>query len=387
MPLDLPALRRPLLRWYATAKRDLPWRRTLDPYSILVSELMLQQTQVKTALPYYEKFLKRFPTAKTLAAATEEQVLAAWAGLGYYRRARFLHAAAKVVTAAGKFPSTIESIRELPGVGAYTAAAVGSICFNLPAAVVDGNVIRVLARLLALEADPTKGDGAQAVKDAAQAFLDPNHPGDFNQAVMELGASLCSPTKPQCPVCPLRNQCTAFLAHKAEDYPKLPERAEGKVLYKAVVLAVRGKGAKLQVLAQPRKVAKGAAKAKAAEAGRAADRLQGFWAFPEVEITEAGLEAAETAALKEARRLLGKQADVAGRLSKHRHSITIYDIHLWPFWFKDEGAKALTGGWEWVGLAALEKKPLASAEKKLLGLLKDALEPGREEQGQLGLKI
>ncbi|HXC64365.1 MAG TPA: A/G-specific adenine glycosylase [bacterium] len=387
MPLDLPTLRRPLLRWYAAAKRDLPWRRTLDPYSILVSELMLQQTQVKTALPYYEKFLKRFPTAKALAAATEEQVLAAWAGLGYYRRARFLHAAAKAVTAAGAFPSTIEGIRELPGVGAYTAAAVGSICFNLPAAVVDGNVIRVLARLLALEADPTKGGGAQAIKDTAQAFLDPNHPGDFNQAMMELGASLCSPTKPQCPACPLKGQCAAFLAHKAEDFPKLPERAEGKVLYKSVVLAVRGKGAKLQVLAQPRKLAKGAAKAKAAEAGRAADRLQGLWSFPEVEITEGGLEMAEAAALKEARRLLGKQTDVAGRLGKHRHNITIYDIHLWPFWFRDEGGMDMKGGWEWVGIAALEKKPLASAEKKLLGLLKDALEPGREEQGQLGLKI
>jgi A/G-specific adenine glycosylase len=387
MPLDLPALRRPLLRWYATAKRDLPWRRTLDPYSILVSELMLQQTQVKTALPYYEKFLKRFPTAKALASAGEEQVLAAWAGLGYYRRARFLHAAAKAITAAGAFPSTLEGIRALPGVGAYTAAAVGSICFNLPTAVVDGNVNRVLARLLALEDDPTKGAGAQAIRDTAQAFLDFNHPGNFNQAVMELGASLCSPSKPQCPACPLKGQCAAFLAHKAEDYPKLPERSKGRTIYKAVVLAVRGRGARLQVLAQPRQAAKGVAKAKAIEAGQAADRLQGFWCFPEVEITEGGVELAEAAALKEARRHLGRQVDVTGRLAKLRHSITIYDIHLWPFWFKDEGSKALKGGWEWVGLAALEKKPLASAERKLLGQLKDALEPGGEAQGQLGLKI
>ncbi|HTB34504.1 MAG TPA: hypothetical protein VK842_06545, partial [bacterium] len=176
-------------------------------------------------------------------------------------------------------------------------------------------------------------------------------------------------------------------AHKAEDYPKLPERAEGKTLYKAVVLAVRGKGAKLQVLAQPRKAAKGAAKAKAAQAGRAADRLQGFWAFPELELGEGAADGAESAALKEARRILGKEVELAGRLAKHRHNITIYDIHLWPFWFKDEAGRELKGGWEWVGLAALEKKPLASAEKKLLGLLKDALEPGSEAQGQLGLKI
>lgn len=370
-PSDHLSARRALLAWYHKAKRDLPWRHTSDPYAILVSELMLQQTQVKTVLPYYAKFLKAFPTPQALAKAPEDKVLAAWAGLGYYRRARFLHAAAKAVAAQGRFPSTLEGIRELPGVGAYTAAAVGSIAFGLPVAVVDGNVIRVISRLLALDSDASKGAGAEAVRETAQALLDPKQPGDFNQAVMELGASLCSPTKPQCPACPLQSHCAGFLAGKPEAYPRLPARAATQLLVKAVVLALQGTGARAQVLLKQRK---------------ASDRLQGFWALPEVEMKLEDWTAAELLAVKEAKKLLGKGVVLAGRLPKLRHSITVYDIHLLPFWFKAKDAEP-KGGWEWVGLGRAGKLPLAAAEKKLLEALKKAKDPGGDEDRQLGLKI
>ena len=381
MTRDNVAIRSALLKWYGVAARDLPWRRTSDPYRILVSELMLQQTQVKTVIPYYEKFLKRFPSAGALAKASEHDVLAAWAGLGYYRRARFLHAAAQAITAQRAFPRDLEGIRALPGVGDYTAAAVGSIAFGLAAAVVDGNVIRVLARLLALDADPTKGAGAAAIKEAAQALLDAKRPGDFNQAMMELGASLCSPTKPQCPACPLAKHCAAFLAGKPEAYPQLPARAGTRTLFKAVALVVAGKGPQAKVLARPRTAG------KKPPAGAAADRLQGFWAFPEAELDGDDAAVAEAAATKEARKLAGKAASLSGRLPKLRHGITIYDIHLLPFLFTAAAGEP-QAGWEWVTLAKLDKLPLAAAEKRLLAQLRAALQPGADEaQGQLGLKL
>jgi A/G-specific adenine glycosylase len=365
-PSERPALRRALLSWYDRAKRDLPWRRTSDPWAILVSEFMLQQTQVKTVLPYYEKFLKRFPTPAALAQASEEQVLAAWAGLGYYRRARFLHAAAKAVAAAGGFPDTLEGIRALPGVGAYTAAAVGSIAFGLPVAVVDGNVIRVLARLLALEADAGRGEGAERIRQTAQALVDPKHPGDFNQAVMELGALLCSPSRPQCPVCPLRTYCAAHLAGNPEAYPKLPERAATRRLYKAVALVVQGRGAKARLLMKPR------GEAGKPKPGQAADRLKGFWALPEVELAAEDWGLAQKAAAKAVKRLLGGDVLLAGRLPKLRHGITIYDIHLLPFWFRCAELET-QHGWEWVPLARIGQRPLAAAETKLLAALRRVL--------------
>lgn len=368
-----------LLRWYSKAKRDLPWRHTSDPYAILVSELMCQQTQIKTVLPFYAKFMKLFPAAEVLAKASEQQVLAAWAGLGYYRRARFLHAAAKQVAEAGLFPQSLEGIRALPGVGEYTAAAVGSIAFGIPAPVVDGNVIRVLSRLTALELDASKGEGAKKIRETAQALLDPKRPGDFNQALMELGALVCSPTKPGCVSCPLKQHCAAFLAGKPEAYPKMPERAATKTLFKAVLLVMQGKGAKLQVLAKERSGKKAAAQ------GQAADRLKGFWGFPELELPIEDWTAAELLATKEAKKLLGKGVALSGRLAKHRHNITVYDIHLLPIKFEVKAAEPKSG-WEWVTLTKLHKLPLASAEKKLLLSLEKSLQPS-QGQAQLGLGI
>jgi len=207
---DLAGLRARLLAWYSANRRDLPWRRGTDPYAIWVSEIMLQQTRVAVVVERYQAFLARFPTLESLARAAEEDVLALWSGLGYYRRAHMLLKAAQFI--AGRqmtsLPSSSEELRKLPGIGAYTAAAIASIAFGEPVAVVDGNVERVLCRLQGWEFSP----GAEAalkrsVHDLADRLLDPAQPGDFNQAMMELGATVCLPRNPQCLVCPFAAEC------------------------------------------------------------------------------------------------------------------------------------------------------------------------------------
>ena len=195
--------RRNLLAWYDAHKRDLPWRRDRDPYRVWISEIMLQQTRVNAVVDYYQRFLWRFPTVEKLAAAREASVLAAWSGLGYYRRARMLHAAAKQIAKerGGKFPESSAELRALPGIGRYTGAAIASIAFGEPAAVVDGNVERVLERL---SGNGLTGSDAWPM---AEHLLDPQRPGDFNQAMMELGATVCLPRGPVCAACPVKAFC------------------------------------------------------------------------------------------------------------------------------------------------------------------------------------
>jgi len=195
--------RRSLLAWYDDYARDLPWRANRDPYRVWLSEIMLQQTRAAAVIEHYQEFLRRFPTVERLAAAHEASVLAAWSGLGYYRRARMLHAAAKVVARehGGKFPEKHEGLRELPGIGRYTAAAIASIAFDEPVAVVDGNVERVLLRVSG------KRLMGEELWRAANELLDAKRPGDFNQAMMELGATVCTPRAPACLTCPVVELC------------------------------------------------------------------------------------------------------------------------------------------------------------------------------------
>ncbi|MHB8215820.1 MAG: A/G-specific adenine glycosylase [Candidatus Sulfotelmatobacter sp.] len=196
-------LRKELLGWYDAHARDLPWRASRDPYRVWLSEIMLQQTRVAAVIAHYHEFLHRFPTVKKLATARETSVLAAWSGLGYYRRARMMHAAAKVIVRehGGKFPSTAEALLALPGVGRYTAAAIASIAFDQPTAVVDGNVERVLQRVFGRHV------GGEELWTAANYLLDAKRPGDFNQAMMELGAMVCTPRAPACLTCPVIKVC------------------------------------------------------------------------------------------------------------------------------------------------------------------------------------
>jgi A/G-specific adenine glycosylase len=231
------SLRRDLLSWFDRHRRDLPWRRTRDPYRIWVSEVMLQQTRVEAVVPYYERFLARFPTVADLANAPIDEVLALWSGLGYYQRARQLHAAARRIADEGEFPRTLDRLLELPGVGSYTAAAVASIAFGLAVPVLDGNVERVMARRLALAEDPRRGASRALLMTAAAALLDPSRPGDGNQALMELGATLCLPRQPRCELCPLRPGCVAAEEGRPELYPtpRRRRRTEIRQLLVAVV--------------------------------------------------------------------------------------------------------------------------------------------------------
>src|SRR5664279_1877739 len=210
---------RRLVRWYRAHERELPWRRTPAPYPVWLSEVMLQQTTVEVIAARWERFLSRFPTIGALARAPEREVLAEWRGLGYYARARNLHRAAKAVVRAGAFPRTLAGLRALPGVGAYTAAAISSICFGIPEPVVDGNVVRVLCRLNGLRLDPKAPATLAKVRALARPLVLAQNPGDHNQAVMELGALVCTPRAPRCGVCPLRTLCRAAASTRGRRAP------------------------------------------------------------------------------------------------------------------------------------------------------------------------
>lgn len=213
--------RQALLEWYRKERRDLPWRRTRDPYRIWLSEVMLQQTRVDQALYYYEQFAARFPNVTRLARAEIDEILRLWEGLGYYSRARNMHKAARRIVShhGGQFPCTYEEIIALQGIGPYTAAAIMSIAYDEPLPVVDGNVTRVICRLFAIGGDIRSGAVKKQVSEKAGQFLDRKHPGDFNQAMMELGATICTPRSPRCTDCPLQNSCLAYQQDRISLYP------------------------------------------------------------------------------------------------------------------------------------------------------------------------
>ncbi len=219
---ELASFRKQLLGWFRQFRRDLPWRRTKDPYRIWLSEIMLQQTRVAAVIPYYERFLERFPDIRSLAAAPREEVLRLWSGLGYYGRAHNLHKAAQQIVAkhGGQFPTRMEDALALPGIGNYTAAAILSIAFDAKSAVLDGNVARVLARLRAIRGDLRVGRRWQNLQKTADALLDSQSPGDWNQAMMELGATLCTPKSPQCLLCPVNPFCEGRKQGIAEILPE-----------------------------------------------------------------------------------------------------------------------------------------------------------------------
>lgn len=252
-----------LAAWYDQHQRDLPWRRSRDPYAIWLSEIMLQQTRVTAVIPYYERFLARFPDYQTLAAAPESDLLAAWAGLGYYSRARNLQAAARQMVAAGGFPTTYEGIRALPGVGDYTAGAIASIAYGLPRVGLDGNVLRVLARYLAEPGDITHPATRQRLQAFAESTLDPAHPGRHQQALIELGATLCLPRNPQCLLCPLAAECQARQQGIAQQLPIKLRKAQ-PILESRTLLLIRRRG-KLLLWQRPPE----------------SRRLAGFWELPD----------------------------------------------------------------------------------------------------------
>lgn len=222
-------LRRALLRWYDANRRALPWRRDRNSYRVWVAEVMLQQTRIEVVVPAYRRFLRAFPTLKKLTSASEDQVLSLWSGLGYYSRARDLHRAARLLLSSGAhaFPRDYEAARRLPGVGPYTAAAVLSIAHDLPYVAVDGNVVRVLSRLACLQRPDSNGGPHRSL---AEQLLDRKRPGDWNQALMELGETLCLPKAPHCGECPVRRHCRAFSENRVDRHPPpKPRRAQEKI--------------------------------------------------------------------------------------------------------------------------------------------------------------
>ncbi len=302
-------LQRALLAWYRRERRPLPWRATRDPYAIWVSEAMLQQTQVTTVIPYYERWLLRFPTLAALAAAPEDEVLRHWQGLGYYSRARRLHQAARVVLErhGGHLPASEEQRRALPGVGAYTAGAVASIAFGQAVPVVDGNVVRVLTRLDALRGDPTRAPLSAELWRRARALLPQRAPGDFNQALMELGATVCTPRSPRCAACPLQSRCKALRLGLVERLPELPRRPP--VTHTREVSLIVTRGARSLVERVP----------------KAASRSAGLWSFPSAELapSEAPLDA-----LRALARARGLELGPPTLLQELSYSVTRFRVAL-----------------------------------------------------------
>ena len=300
-----PGLRQLLLTWFDRHQRDLPWRRTQDPYAIWVSEIMLQQTQVATVIPYRERFLRIFPTVNILAEASEDAVFAQWKGLGYYSRARNLHAAAKQVVAehGGQFPKTAAELRELPGFGRYTAGAVASIAFGEEAALVDGNVARVFSRLFAVEGAP--GDKAREARlwEIADGLVVGERPGIWNQALMELGALVCRMDSPTCLLCPVRSGCQALKQGRVSELPPVRVRAERKHLRLQAAVWRRGEGVLL-----------------AKRAGRGL--FGGLWELPSAEATD-GEALGETLA-----RACGVKIQVVKPLGEVRRVLTHRNLEI-----------------------------------------------------------
>ena len=219
-----------LIRWYSHQKRDLPWRRTNNPYKIWLSEIILQQTRVNQGMPYYLNFVDKYPTVNDLAAAQEQEVLRLWQGLGYYSRARNLHSCAKMVVGEydGQFPNKFEELLKLKGIGRYTAAAIASMAFNQVNAVVDGNVYRVLSRVFGLYDDIAETKSAKVFEKLANELIPKDQPGEFNQAIMDFGAIQCTPKSPACAICPLSDSCYAFNKGETEQLPVKTKKVKVK---------------------------------------------------------------------------------------------------------------------------------------------------------------
>ena len=229
---------RSVLDWYDAGHRDLPWRHTTDAYRIWVSEIMLQQTRAETVVSYYERFLARYPTVHALAQSEEEELLKYWEGLGYYSRARSLHKAAKQIVSqhGGKLPASVEALRALPGVGDYTAGAIASIAFGIPAAAVDGNVERVICRYFAIEETVGTPAVRRMITERVKALIPHDRPGAFSNAMMEMGATMCTPRNPACLLCPVWESCVGFKQGNAQELPHKPKKKAQRVEHRAVLL-------------------------------------------------------------------------------------------------------------------------------------------------------
>jgi A/G-specific adenine glycosylase len=340
-----------LLQWYNREKRDLPWRRTSDPYRIWVSEIMLQQTRVDTVIPYYKRFLEAFPTVHDLAAAEQQQVLKLWEGLGYYSRGRNLHQAAKTVVSEfyGEIPATHEEITALKGIGPYTAAAILSIAYQKPYAVVDGNVIRVLTRYYGIKQDIRSAAVKNRVQELADGLIPEKNPGDFNQSVMELGATVCKPQNPECGMCPVSSNCVAYNSAQTDSIPykspakKIPHHQIG------VGLIVNENG-DLLIALRPDDV-----------------MLGGLWEFPGGKKEKS--ESIKKTVARELKEELGVDVEVLNKFRDLKHAYSHFKITLHAYWCKIINGDPTPNSsmqLKWVSLDEINEYPFPKANKTLI---------------------
>jgi A/G-specific adenine glycosylase len=355
---EIQSFRIALVDWYLTNQRDLPWRKASDPYPIWLSEVMLQQTQVATVLPYYHGFLKRFPNLQVLARANLQEVLKAWEGLGYYARARNLHKAAGVVINQfqGNIPQSWRDFRKLPGVGDYIAAAVLSIAFSKPYSVVDGNVKRVLSRLFVMKEPVNHSSAKKIFQQAAADLLDTQKPGTFNQALMELGAIVCKPRNPLCHACPVQTWCLAYQSGRISEFPrKLKKKATPQ--YPIAVGVVFKNDRVLITRRKPEGL------------------LGGLWEFPGGKIKKN--EKAEAACIREIKEEVNLAVKVDLHLCMVKHAYTHFKIQMDVFCCSYISGRIKLNGpvdHRWIRLNQLENYPLPKANHKFLAKLRQPVE-------------
>lgn len=329
-----------LVRWFRGHHRELPWRREPTPYRVWVSEIMLQQTQVVTVLPYFARWMERFPTVEALAEAPLDDVLALWSGLGYYRRARTLHAAAQQVasTHGGELPGTLEGLLAIPGIGRYTAGAIASIAFGLRAPIVDGNVIRVYARLFGVEGDPTAAATQRRFWALAEELVPAEDPSAYNQAVMELGALVCTPRKPACLLCPVQGRCVAHATGRELELPSPKKAARRRPMHVAAAVVPHPDGGRLLLAQRP-----------------AEGLFGGLWELPGVEVS-AEAEEVVAASQEALQRLLGAAGEVVGPpLGALEHTLSHIDLVVRPFAVRHVAPEAAAACWERTAWATLEE--------------------------------
>ncbi len=357
-----PAARRRLLNWFRRHQRQLPWRATRDPYAIWISEVMLQQTQVATVIDYFQRFLARFPRIEDLAAAPEQEVLQLWEGLGYYRRARQLHAAAQTVVRehAGRFPSDSHSVRQLPGIGRYTAGAVLSIAFDLPEPILEANTIRLFSRLLGYSGDPRTTAGQARLWQAAEAWLPPRGAGEWNQALMELGSLVCTVREPACQVCPLAQACLAHRQGRQCEIPLAAAPPRRESLREAALVVVRR--GRVLLLRNPR-----------------ARRWAGLWDFPRAGLANGEPTAWAESIRREVADLTGLEISVGEPIIVLRHGVTRFRITLecrWGTLLRRLGPPPGETELAWVAPDQFGQYPLNVTGRKLAAEVTRALKGG-----------
>lgn len=355
---DLRTIVPPLLAWWDEDHADLPWRRRHDdPYAVWIAEVMLQQTQITTVIPYYERWLAQFPTVEDLAAASIDEVLKAWEGLGYYRRARHLHEAAQIVVAehGGKLPDSVAALQQLPGVGRYTAGAIASIAFEQAVPVLDGNVIRVFSRLLDLPKDVTARETRSELWRFAETLVPNDRPGDFNQALMELGQQICSPVSPRCHFCPIASLCLSRQRGTQLERPVRPPRRRTPHYHVAAGVIWRADG---HLLISQRPLD---------------GLLGGLWEFPGGK-QDSGETLPQTLK-REIREELGIEIEVGSLLTRVKHAYTHFSITLHAFHarhIRGEPQHLGVADHAWVSLDNLDEYAFAVTDRKIIASLRES---------------